>query len=246
MKRWIVLSCLLWGATLAQASEIQPLALAQSVENDDLRAVQKAIESGQATVDQMVAAVPYGSEGISILALAARSGSVRVAEYLIKNKANLERRTAANETALMLAVYFDDSLYNGEGDFHKNDQIAKMLVDHGASFENGNFWTPLAYAGYKGRTAIAQYMLQHGAPVNGPLLEGYAPYMNGLMMAARNGHKEFVRMILRFDADPNISTREGVTAHLLAKRHRQTHLIGYIECALNLKKGEKYGDHCDL
>ena len=241
----LLLICLALFSAPILADEIHPLGLVQAVEADQLSVVRRTIERGNATVDQMVSSSPYGENGISILALAARAGAVRVAEYLINNGANLDIKNSAGETAIMLAAFFDDAYWKGEGRFENNDAIARMLVDHGANLDNGNFWGALAYAGYKGRSFIGNYMIQHGAPVDGYVKNGISQYLTPLMMAARNGHKNFTLILLRAGADPTIKTPDGVTAHYLAKYYKQTHLIGYIECALELKADEKFSDKCE-
>lgn len=219
--------------------------LANAVEMDDLSAVRKAIESGNASVDELVQAPPFNAPTMPIIVLAARGGAEKVAKYLIQKGANVNAKNENDETALMMAVYFDDSLGGGEGDFSKHDRIAKMLIAAGAHLENGKWWAPLAYAAYRNRHHIGAYLLEKGANVNGTAENGFTPVNTPLMMAVIPGHKQFSLMLLRKGADVKVVNKKGYTAISLAEEIKQTHILPYLKCAEKLQPGQSFQEHCE-
>lgn len=219
--------------------------LVQAVEFDDVAKVRSMVESGSASVDEMVASPP-GSDAIHpLIVVAARAGSEKVARYLIQEGCNVNARNNSRETALLMASFFDDSLYGGSGDFTKHDRIAKMLISAGASLENEDWWPPLAYAAYKNRNRIGEYLLQKGAKVDGPVQEGRSPVNTPLMMSVLAGHKSFTLLLLRNGANALILNKKSSTARDIAERNNQTHLISYLKCAESLNPGETFLEKCE-
>lgn len=215
-----------------------------AIEFDDVSTVRSIIERGQAKVDDAI------DDGISndpvpILIIAARAGSENVTQYLVRKGANINIQNALKVTALMMAVYFDDSLYGGDGNFERHDRIARFLVERGANLENGNFYGPLSYAAYRGRTAIGTYLISKGAQVDGPIVNGnQSPINTPAMMASMTGQRSFLRLLLRRNARVDLISHNGQTATQLAKKYNQTHLLPLLQCAESLKPGEKYSDKC--
>src|SRR4051812_31822703 len=78
-----------------------------AIDADDVRFVRNAVQSGAVHVNQRIAAPGY-SDGAPFIALAARSGSLDLLRYLISAGADVNARTSADETPLMLASYFYD------------------------------------------------------------------------------------------------------------------------------------------
>ena len=79
--------------------------LRNAIAIDDVGYVQEAVRGGKLGVNQLVPAPGY-LEGTPLITVAARYGAVRVTRYLISAGANVNARTPAGETALMLASYF--------------------------------------------------------------------------------------------------------------------------------------------
>lgn len=240
MKK-IILTLVLLASSTAVADDNR---LRIAVEMDDVSTVQRMIDRGEITADQGVMVTPYGEGPTAILIVAARAGSEKVVQLLISKGANLNAKTVVDETALMLSVFFDDS-FGGEGSgFDKHDRIARRLIDAGADVNNGS-WNALAYAAYNDRTAIGKYLIQKGAHLDGPLKDGVSPVNTPLMMSAMRGHKNYLLMLLRAGAKASLKNSKGTSAIELAKKYNQTHLIGYLKCALALPPGGSYAENCD-
>ena len=73
--------------------------------------------------------------------------------------------------------------------------------------------TPLAGAAFKGDSAIAELLIQHGADINGRSFDGKTP----LMFAAMFDRAAMIDLLLQHGADPTISTENGMTAVSLAQ-----------------------------
>ncbi|MEF8755522.1 MAG: ankyrin repeat domain-containing protein [Accumulibacter sp.] len=116
-------------------------------------------------------------------------------DYLVKRRARLNTRNRNGETALSLAAY------KGLLPF------VKRLVEAGADV-NLYGWSPLVYAAFSGRTAVAEYLLSKGAEVNATTPNG----STALLFAARFGHIEIVELLLQNKADPNMANDRGATA----------------------------------
>lgn len=201
------------------------------VESDNVNGVQRLIESGQAQVNDTVDGYSNG-EQVAILISAARAGSVKVTRYLIHKNVNLNAKTSVNETALMFACFFDGSYWTGTPDTRKQDQVAMALVDAGANLENDDWWAPLAYAAYNNRLEIGEYLVGHGARVNGPVMDGVAAVNSPLMMASMQGHLDFVKMLLREGADPQLANSRGDRAINLAKKYNHKKIVTLLDCAM--------------
>ena len=65
------------------------------------------------------------------------------------------------------------------------------------------------------------------------------------MMAAIQGHREIVRMLLRAGADPLVRVHLGSTAREFASKYRHTHIEPLIACAEALPPGRRYAQHCE-
>lgn len=216
-----------------------------AVEMDNDSAVKKMIQKGEATPDTRVRAPGYGAPGAPILALAAREGSIRVTQYLISAGADLNLRTPADETPLMLAAFFPDAQGDDNGSYEKHERVARLLVEAGASLDNvpGGF-TPLSYSAYYNHIRISRYLLDRGAKVDDQPVNGRVRAANALMFASRNGHKDLVRLLLTRGADPRILDSRDQTAVSFAKANNQMHLMPLLQCALELAPGQSYSERC--
>lgn len=205
--------------------------LLNAIVADQVGPLKSAIESGRVSVNQRIPAPVY-AEGTPLLTIAARAGSLEVLRYLIRAGADVNARTPAGETALMLAAYFRDEDASGNARFARHERAVHLLVEAGAVIDNdfANY-APLSYAAYQGHDHIIRYLLQRGA-----LVDGYAPdglyYVNTpLMMAAMQGHRSAVQLLLQAGANPALRVKDGHTAAELAAKYNGGSLVTVLRCA---------------
>lgn len=213
------------------------------IDLDDAPALRTAVSRGTIDVNQRLPAPGY-SQGAPLIALAARAGSVDTLGYLISAGADLNASTPVNETPLMLAAYF-----RGDGDnasSERHDAVVRMLIEAGASLENvPNNYTPLSYAAYNNRQYVLRLLIERGARID-PDASGRLVYVNTpLMMAAMQGHRDAVRMLLNAGADPLIRVRGGYTAREFALKYRQSHVEPLLACAESMPPGGRYAQYCE-
>ena len=92
---------------------------------------------------------------------------------------------------------------------------AKSLVERGANVDarDAEGLTPLAWAAQYGRTEVAKYLIAQRANLNPADKFGFTP----LMWAAQEGQQGMVDLLLTKGANPWVVTRNGITAHTLAR-----------------------------
>jgi hypothetical protein len=217
------------GVSMTPGSRIDADRFNSAIETDDVGFVRGAIQSGAITANERVSAPGY-PDGAPLITLAARAGSLDILRFLISARADLEARTPAEETALMLAAFFTDDATNGRGDRH--ERAVRMLVEAGASLENVAYhYTALAYASYQGNERIVRYLLERGARVDADA-QGGATYVNTpLMMAAMQGHEHIVRALLRAGADADVRVYGGHNAAEFAAKYNHRSLAQLLQCA---------------
>jgi len=215
--------------------------LLNAIEQDDVSALQAAVNRGAININQVIV-VPVYSDGAPLIALAARAGSIQVLRYLVGAGANLNARTPVHETPLMLAAYFYD---DGQSATDRYDAAVRLLVEAGASLENepGNY-TPLAYAAYNDRQRALRYLIERGARVDADARDRQVYINTPLMMAAMQGHREAVQLLLRAGADPLVRVYRGSTAREFAQKNRHTHVEPLLACAESVQPG-RYAQLCE-
>lgn len=207
---------------------------------DDVSYIQAAVARGL-NVNQRIQALGY-STGAPLIALAARSASIRTLRYLIAAGADVDARTPANETPLMLAAYFRE---DGASSVDRHDEAVRLLLDAGANLENPYNYTALAYAAYNDRQRAMRFLMERGAKLDADAVNRLVYVNTPLMMATIQGHREAVRALLRAGADPLVRVRGGNTAREFALKYRHTHIEPMLVCAERLPPGASYIERCD-
>jgi len=156
------------------------------------------------------------SIGATALMRAAGNGDLAVAKLLIKSGADVNQVSVKGFTPLMLAA-------------HENQpEMVKLLLQKGAEIDkfNSEHHTALAGAVSKGNTECVQILLDNKAALIAP--DGQTL----LQIAALNGKKEIVELLLVHGADVNESPINGVTALMLAASENKLEI-----CRLLVEKG---------
>ena len=226
---------------------IAPEPLHDALVRDDLEFLAAAVNAGRVNVNQRIPAPVY-AEGTPLITIAARAGSVRVVEFLIAARADINALTPAQETALMLAAYFrglnesDMSAQYSE----RHERIVRMLVEAGANLENIPYsYTPLAYAAYQGHDRIIRYLLERGARVNADAGADISYVNTPLMMAAMQGHQSSAVMLLRAGANARVRVHQGLTAAELAAKYQGKNLLPLLRCAERLGSEQRFSQVCE-
>lgn len=219
--------------------------LRNAIAIDDVGFVQGAVQSGRIGVNQSLP-IPGYLEGTPLITVAARYAALRVLRYLISAGANVNARTPAGETAVMLASYFTaEDIERSGASGAQYEQAVRLLAEAGASLENEpHHYTALAYAAYQGHERIVRYLLSRGARVDGDAEDGIVYINTPLMMAAMQGHHETALALLRAGANARIRVHLGSTAAELAQRYNHPNLLGPLRCAERLAPGERFVQQC--
>jgi ankyrin repeat protein len=219
--------------------------LYQDVEIDNAGAVRRAIESGAATPDIRLTPSDTGEPGVPALAVAARAGSVQVVRLLVTLKADLDAKTPAGETALMLASFAPEDSGGGPGAAPKTHfEIVRILVEAGAPLENPGRFTAVSYAAHAGRVDILRYLLDRGASPNGGATSDEYLYPTPLAMAVMNGRADAARLLLERGANPRVRGPAGLDALGLARRANRRDMVPMLECATALAPGQSFTTAC--
>lgn len=185
MKRRLLLSiCALLPLALpAQAQESDDqVAFFRAAQMDNDRVVRDVLARG---LDPNVHESDRGETGLIV---AMRYDSNKVLSEILKHpRVNLEETSPNGTTALMMAA------------FKQNKGAVNALIAKGAQV-NRKGWTPLHFAATAGDLEIMAILLEHYAYIDAASPTGFTP----LMLAAREGKEEAVRLLLREGADATI------------------------------------------
>ncbi len=168
----------------------------KAIKTDDVPAIKELLTRGfdANTRD------PNGQHGLHH---AAREKSLKAAAALLAwSKIDVEPRTAADESPLMLAAL------NGML------ELSQQLVIMGADV-NKTGWTPLHYAATHGHLQVMSLLLENHAYIDAGSPNGTTP----LMMASFYGTPSAVKLLLEAGADPMIKNDQALTAIDFAHRN---------------------------
>ena len=108
---------------------------------------------------------------------------------------NVNATNPANETALMYLA------------MHGDLDLADALIRKGA-IVNKPDWSPLHYAAMNGQLKMIEFLLERSAYIDAASDNGTTP----MMMAARSGKIDAVKMLVEQGADPSQRNKAGLTA----------------------------------
>lgn len=140
------------------------------------------------------------ADGQPLLILSIARGDLEMLDLLLKAGADANIRDIKGNPALVSAIA--NAQYSA----------ATRLVEHGASVNvKGPNWAAIHLGALHGRTKLCQILLDAGASVD---QLGNASN-TALMLAAKEGHAETVKLLLEHGADPNRKNAEGKTPRAL-------------------------------
>ena len=159
-------------------------------------------------------------QGLSGLFLAIKSESYKAADALLDwPQIAAETRNPKDESALMIAALA------GELD------LCKKLIDKGADV-NKVGWAPLHYAATRGQVAVMRLLLDNDAYIDAASPNGTTP----LMMAARYGSTDSVRLLLDEGADPLLKNQQQLSAIDFAQLGVRPDAVAAISAAVRAKQ----------
>ena len=188
LRRMAALACLGTAARVGWPAERSD-SLFRAVVSNDAAAVQRLLATG---VDPN----SRNDKGVPALYLALQEDALDAARALLQSaRIDVNQVTDTDESPLMMAA------------FKGRMEFAQALVARGASLDKSG-WTPLHYAATKGHLDMMRYLIQQGANINAVSPNETTP----LMMAARYGTPDAVRLLLDAHADPGMTNQQGMTA----------------------------------
>jgi ankyrin repeat protein len=147
------------------------------------------------------------------LFLAMRDDAPKVAAALLASPAlNIDANNAMGETPLMMAAL------KGRLDW------AKKLMERGAKVQKPG-WSPVHYAATGPNTELLAMLLDSGADIN-----ALAPNRNTpLMMAARYGPEENVKLLVQRGADKKLINERNLSAADMARAGERAWLVPLLQ-----------------
>ena len=186
-----------------------------AVQQDDAKVVQGLLLRGfDANTSN-----PRGESG---LFLAVKQSAFKVAAVLLEwPGTQAETRTPSDESPLMLAAL------NGLTDW------CQKLITRGADV-NKPGWTPLHYAATNGHVDVITLLLESHAYIDAESPNATTP----LMMAARYGTPQAVKLLLEAGADPALLNAQGLSALDFARHAHRKDAQELIAAALGITKSD--------
>jgi len=151
------------------------------------------------------------------LYLAARTNDVKLAQTLIDQKVDINRKDERGYTALILATY------------NQSPDVAELLLKHGADTESGDATgrTALMGASFQGDDKCVAILLDNGAKINGADVNG----ATALMYAVQFGRTSVVKLLIARGADPAIKDKRDFDAFYLAQQLEDPEILGILKQA---------------
>jgi ankyrin repeat protein len=208
MSNLFKLHCALFGSFLFFSSPVfaqtadQIADFTKAAKFDDVSGVQSLLKAG-------VSPNIVDPKGNPMLIVAIRDKSLKVADFLITDKAtDVNLANNSGENALMMASI--------EGEL----PLVEMLVLKRKADVNKTGWAPLHYACTTGRLSVAEFLLANGAKVNALSPSETTP----LMMAVSSGNELLIKFLLDNGADLRMRNHEGYSAIDVAELFSKTEI----------------------
>ena len=145
----------------------------------------------------MTAVVRYIRRGTAPLHRAVSRGKIgRVKQFLLADPNSANRVDRIGFTPLQYAALWDQV------------EVARLLLDSGATVEVEKGWPPLHYACSEGHLKTAELLLDRGTDPNSRFSGDDS---TALHSATIKGRLNVVRFLLERGADPNLTTKSGWT-----------------------------------
>lgn len=194
------------------------------------------------------------------LIAAAESGETEDVKALLARGAHINYADSDDNTALDLAVYWNNAemvrllLAHGASPkdrlllFDANLDVTKLLIAYGvdvnektddgetALIEAANI-VPLEDGTPFSDTDKIKVLLRHGADVNARTTKGET----ALMRAAKGGFAQTVRLLLAHGANPNLKDKTGKTALDMARKRHHRAVVNLLRAARKAKAADGDG-----
>jgi uncharacterized protein len=154
---------------------------------------------------------------LDIFEATAAGQAARVAQLLKSDPELAKSWSPDGFTALHFACFF--------GQEEAGMTLLEQGADAAAVARNPMKVMPLHSAASVRNLALAQALVERGAPVNARQAMGWTP----LHAAAQNGDKAMAELLIRRGADVRAANDEGVNAIDLAKKAGHTNLVAFLE-----------------
>lgn len=201
-----------------------------AMDNDEVNVMTYALRGGSEEVISLLreAGAEFSPrattpEGETQLMLAARHGLLPIVRELLKQRASVHTRTAIGKTALM------EALEQG------HEPVIRLLLKSGEKLSAPTApgkWTQLMSAALGGQEAYVRKLLQMGSDPNAVLYPDDSPDTpcgtTALMLAAQQGHKNIVHLLIQAGAFPQLRNSEGNTAADLARENGHANIADYL------------------